>query len=140
MIWDTAGDERFRSVTPSILRGTHILVLVFDLTQPSTFSDLDIYLDLFLDTCKVDPNGARPVLLLGNKYDLLQPAVGRDAIDRWTQKNRVPLYYAVSAKSGEQIEEAFLEAVRFVASAREREPEKPAIEIGLTNTDATKCC
>jgi small GTP-binding protein len=140
MIWDTAGDERFRSVTPSILRGTRILVLVFDLTQPATFSELDVYLDLFLDTCKVDASGALPVLLLGNKCDLVQGAVAREAIDRWTQKNRVPLYYAVSAKSGKQIEEAFLEAVKFVASARGREPHKPAIEIQLTDTDATKCC
>jgi small GTP-binding protein len=141
MIWDTAGDERFRSVTPSILRGAHGLILVFDLTQPGTFSDLDIYLDLFFDTCKVDAHISPPVLLVGNKSDLTQRALSQETISKWMQKNRIPLYYEVSAKSGQQIEDAFFQIVKFVTSARPRnEMNTNAIQIELTESESSNCC
>jgi small GTP-binding protein len=141
MIWDTAGDERFRSVTPSILRGAQGLVIVFDLTQPATFCDLDIYLDLFFDTCKVDVNVSPPVLLLGNKSDLTRRALSQEMIDKWKQKNRIPLYYEVSAKSGEQIEEAFFQIVKFVISGRSgNDVHTNAIEIELTESGGGDCC
>jgi small GTP-binding protein len=139
MIWDTAGDERFRSITPSILRGAQGLVIVFDLTQQRTFSDLDIYLDL--DTDRVNASDSPPVLLLGNKSDLAQRALSQEAIDKWMQTNRIPLDYEVSAKSGEQIEEAFFEIVNFVTSARtSMETHTPAIEIELADAGGENCC
>jgi small GTP-binding protein len=140
MIWDTAGEERFRSVTPSLLRGAHGVVLVFDLSQNDSFADLDLYLDMFLDVCRVEPNRPPPVLLLGNKADLTRRLVAQNFIDSWVARNRIPFYYAVSAKSGEKIEEAMFELVKFLAT-----PDTSmdgTIQIGLTWTDGgkPKCC
>jgi small GTP-binding protein len=142
MLWDTAGEERFRSVTPSLLRGAQGLVLVFDLTSSNSFAEIDIYMDLFLDNVKVDPNESPPVLLLGNKFDLDEKEVSQEEIDKWKQKNRVPLYYPVSAKSGENVEAAMVDLVRFLVSPELR-PATAPVEIILTDrtkNQGSACC
>jgi GTPase SAR1 family protein len=140
MIWDTAGEERFQSVTPLLLRGAHGVVLVFDLSQNDSFADLDLYLDMFLDVCPVEPNRPPPVLLLGNKADLMQRVIGQNFIDNWVARNKIPFYYAVSANSGEKIEEAMLELVRFLVTPDTKTD--GTIQIGLTCADGEKqkCC
>jgi small GTP-binding protein len=111
MFWDTAGEERFRSVAPALLRGANGVILVFDLTQISTFAELDPYLTMFLDTWHADPNRALPVLLLGNKKDLPDRTVAERDVEKWQQTNRVNLYYEVSAKDGTCVEAALLDFV-----------------------------
>lgn len=39
-IWDTAGQEKFRSMTPLYFRDANGVILVFDVTRPSTFASL----------------------------------------------------------------------------------------------------
>jgi small GTP-binding protein len=114
MLWDTAGEERFKSVAPSLLRGANGLVLTFDLTQARTFSDIDSYLDMFLDNCYSDPSQAPAVLLLGNKSDKDEREVSESEIERWVQKNRIPLYFPVSAKNGNGIQAAMQKFIEFL--------------------------
>eukprot|EP01116_Phalansterium_solitarium_P019120 TRINITY_DN5251_c0_g1_i1.p1 TRINITY_DN5251_c0_g1~~TRINITY_DN5251_c0_g1_i1.p1 ORF type:complete len:131 (+),score=20.45 TRINITY_DN5251_c0_g1_i1:122-514(+) len=40
-IWDTAGQERFRTITSSFCRGTHGVLLTFDITDRASFACLD---------------------------------------------------------------------------------------------------
>ena len=43
-IWDTAGSERFRSLTPNFYRGAHGVILVYDVTNRTSFDKLDNWL------------------------------------------------------------------------------------------------
>lgn len=43
-IWDTAGSERFRSLTPNFYRGAHGAILVYDVTNRTSFEKLDQWL------------------------------------------------------------------------------------------------
>ncbi|KAK8866872.1 hypothetical protein M9Y10_009840 [Tritrichomonas musculus] len=106
MLWDTAGEERFKSVAPSLLRGAQGLILVYDVTSPQTFLEIDEYLNLFLDKGEYDPNNTLPVMLLGNKCDS-EIHVPQEEIDSWLLKNHIKYFKLVSAKTGEGIEEAF---------------------------------
>jgi small GTP-binding protein len=101
LLWDTAGEERFRSVAPSLLRGSNGLILVYDLTQPKSFEELTIYLEMFLDTVAVDPLHELPVLVLGNKCDIANEVISPAQAQTWCQKNRVVHHFLVSAKTGE---------------------------------------
>jgi small GTP-binding protein len=125
MLWDTAGEERFRSVAPSLLRGANGLVLVFDLAERATFTDIDIYLDLFLDTCKVDPAQNAPVLLLGNKADVSTRATDPGEIEKWKKKNHVPLYWQVSAKTGENVQLAMDKFVETLVAPQQSQGPAP---------------
>lgn len=76
-IWDTAGQERFQSLGVAFYRGADCCVLVFDVTQPSTFKTLDSWRDEFLiQASPRDPENF-PFVLLGNKVDLENRAVSR---------------------------------------------------------------
>ena len=46
-IWDTAGQEKFRSLAPVYYRGADAAVVVFDMTKPSTFQCLQSWIDDF---------------------------------------------------------------------------------------------
>lgn len=64
-IWDTAGEERFRSITSSFYRGAHGVVIVIDLTRPETLKNAPKWL------AEVEKHIRLPVsqLMVGNKLD-----------------------------------------------------------------------
>jgi small GTP-binding protein len=142
MLWDTAGEERFRSVAPSLLRGANGLVLVFDLSEQATFNEIDTYLDLFLDTCKVDPTQSPPVLLLGNKADLERSTITDETIDKWKTKNHIPLFSAVSAKTGDGVEAAMQKFVEMLVLPDQNRGPMP-VQVVITNSQKRRkgsCC
>jgi len=141
MIWDTAGEERFRSVAPSLLRGANGLVLIFDLTSLNTFQCIDTYMQMFLDTYNVNPNATLPVLLLGNKCDLIH-VITEDQIEEWKRKNKVVYSHLVSAKTGHNVEAALSEFIRSLVSP-ESSIESLPIQIILNHPESEKkkqCC
>ena len=73
-LWDTAGEERFRSIAPSLIHGAHGLVLVYDITNPN-FEDTEIYWKMFIDnatTTMTTTSNSLPILLMGNKVDVIK--------------------------------------------------------------------
>jgi small GTP-binding protein len=142
MIWDTAGEERFRSVAPSLLRGANGLILVYDTQNMLTFEDLDLYMEMFLDVVNVNGMSVTPVLLLGNKIDLPNPVVSPQAVEDWKLKNRVQFSYHVSAKTGLNVECAFDELVKCLVTPENFAVDRPALQLILPRTEKAKegCC
>ena len=139
LLWDTAGEERFRSVAPSLLRGANGLILVFDVSQPSTFNDLTFYYEMFLDVVSVDMSSKLPILLLGNKIDLEKFEITESQIENWCNKNRISLKYLVSAKNGINVEESFTKLVSSLLKPTSNIP-KPSIQIQLEKNKKSNCC
>ncbi|EEP78335.1 Rab2B protein [Uncinocarpus reesii 1704] len=121
-LWDTAGQETYKSITRSYFRGASGALLVFDITRPSTFSSLSAWLQ---DLQQIAEEGI-VVVLVGNKSDLVkrdhaetdgeeeEEEEGKGYITRaqaeaWCKANGVVRYVETSAKSGENVERAFLE-------------------------------
>lgn len=139
MLWDTAGEERFRSVAPSLLRGANGLVLVYDVTSPNSFNDINLYMEMFLDTCKFDPTIALPVLLLGNKSDLDQ-VVQKEQVNEWMVKNRVSYNALVSAKTGDNIKNSLDNFIKTLVNPEISADAQP-IKIMITqNEKKSGCC
>ena len=65
-LWDTAGQEKFRSLIPAYLRDAHCAVMVFDIANPRTFESIESWIKLFNDYRRTDAI----VVLVGNKLDL----------------------------------------------------------------------
>lgn len=65
-IWDTAGQERYRAITSVYYRGAVGALVVYDLTKPQTFHNLDKWLD------ELDEHAESSVriMVVGNKTDL----------------------------------------------------------------------
>ena len=45
-IWDTMGQEKYRSITRTFIKGSHIVILVYDITRRETFIDLNYWSNL----------------------------------------------------------------------------------------------
>lgn len=69
--WDTAGQERFRTITSSYYRGAHGIIVVYDVTDQDTFTNVKQWLQ------EIDRYACEGVnkLLVGNKSDLTQKKV-----------------------------------------------------------------
>ncbi|XP_017084046.1 ras-related protein Rab-7a [Drosophila eugracilis] len=106
-IWDTAGQERFQSLGVAFYRGADCCVLVYDVTAPNSFKNLDSWRDEFLiQASPRDPENF-PFVVLGNKVDLDNRQVSTRRAQQWCQsKNDIP-YYETSAKEGINVEMAF---------------------------------
>ena len=102
-IWDTAGQERFRSLVPIYLKGAHLVVLVFDISEESTFSGLPEWQSLIADL--IDEKV--PVILVANKMDLEQK-VPISEIKKYANENLLPIIF-VSAKTGLNVKVLFNE-------------------------------
>ena len=73
-IWDTAGQEKFKSVTKHYYRGTDICLLTFDLTNEESFNEVSHWVK---EIREYTPEGC-VVVLIGNKFDLQNKTVPRD--------------------------------------------------------------
>ncbi|MHA1918066.1 MAG: Rab family GTPase [Candidatus Ranarchaeia archaeon] len=101
-IWDTAGEERFSFLMPIYYRGAQGAILVFDLTKRRTFDHLDNWAGLVKKVC-----GDIPLILVGNKYDLIdQRRVDQQEAIDYAKKNGYA-YFETSAKTGVNVREAF---------------------------------
>lgn len=65
-IWDTAGQERFKTITATYYKGAHGIILVYDITDRTTFSDIENWLSEIQQ--HASPGVAR--MLIGNKCDM----------------------------------------------------------------------
>jgi small GTP-binding protein len=108
-LWDTAGQETYKSVTRSYFRGASGALLVFDLSRRQTFEHVTDWLNDLRQIAEPDI----VVVLVGNKADLTQQEenkreVTRDEAEAWARRNGVLEYVETSAKSGENVEQAFM--------------------------------
>ena len=64
-VWDTAGQETYKSLTTKFYRDADAVILVFDFSRIESFKGLDEWLSLVRDHCLKDPYK----ILVGNKCD-----------------------------------------------------------------------
>jgi small GTP-binding protein len=109
-IWDTAGQEKFRSIARSYFRHAVGVILVFSLADRQSFDDLATWLSDVQQYC--DPNAS--VTLVGNKLDLAsERAVLASEAQQFALSHHLT-YIEASARDGENVAEAFFRAARSV--------------------------
>lgn len=119
-IWDTAGQERFLSIGNAFYKGSDCCVITFDVTQPKTFTNLEVWKKEF-ETCLgfKDNNKTIPFILLGNKVDLINSRkVSIDQAKEWCKHNGDLEYFETSAKDGTAVKDAFVTAGRLALKNR----------------------
>lgn len=105
-LWDIAGQERFTSMTRLYYRDASACVIMFDVTNATTFSNSQRWKQ-DLDSKLTLPSGEPvPCLLLANKSDLSPWAVSRDQIDRFSKENGFTGWTETSVKENKNINEA----------------------------------
>jgi small GTP-binding protein len=143
-IWDTAGQEKFRSITRAYYRGAHGILVVFDISRRDTFNQTKMWIDSIRDS-QGDAN-LIDVILIGNKCDLVR-AVTKEEAQALANSYGIR-YFETSAKENTNVEEAFLFLAglalrkRLAGGSKPRtEERKVRVEIsrGKSNGGGCKC-
>lgn len=109
-IWDTAGQESFRSITRSYYRGAACALLVYDVTRRESFQHLNTWLQGIAE----NGNSDMVIALIGNKCDLdSRRTVSTEEGARFARENNL-LFLETSAKTAFNIEEAFTNSARAI--------------------------
>ena len=104
-IWDTCGEEKFRSITQQYYRNADGIILLFDLTDLQTFLHIEQWLKEIKRNCKKDVQ----LFLAGNKMDLQnEKQVPQYEIQNFIDKHNMR-YESVSAKIGTNVSMVFEE-------------------------------
>lgn len=103
-IWDTAGQERFGAIRPLYYRGANGGLLVYDVTNRKSFSNLERHwFTEVYQSC-----GRIPLILLGNKADLEELRAISSEEGRARATARDLRFFETSAKTGQNVDAAFL--------------------------------
>lgn len=113
-IWDIGGQERFKFLHRSFYEGAQGALLVFDLSRQHTYSGMKTWLSEMRSIMNKDI----PKVIIGNKSDLI-PEIGQ-IVDRTEAENYAKsekcLYKETSAKTGDNVEKAFLALTKNMVS------------------------
>ena len=105
-LWDTAGTEKFKSITTGYYRGANAAFIVFDLTSRKSFESVSEWIENYYKYS--NPDYERHVILIGNKSDLKnERIITENEIDDFVKLNKIK-YFETSAKNGENIDDTFL--------------------------------
>ena len=106
-IWDTAGQERYRSITNAYYKGAKGSLLVYDITNPKTFENVDKW----LSDLKTNAEEKISVVLVGNKTDL--ESERKISLEQGKEKAELfkLAFIETSALNGNNIEKAFNELI-----------------------------
>ena len=102
-IWDLAGQQHFSFVRPPFYRGASGVLYVYDITRRQSFDDLLSWKQ------EVETVVQKPFLVIGNKYDLQDERIIHiDEGKMLAEKMGALSYFETSAKTGENLDDAFL--------------------------------
>ncbi|OHS93564.1 GTP-binding protein ryh1 [Tritrichomonas foetus] len=127
-LWDTAGQEEYRSLVNIYFRNSNIALIVFDLTNHESFDQVDEWIDEILANCGDSPPN---FLIIGNKSDLIyDKKVTDEEINDYIETIKCP-YFEISAKEGQnfgdlckKIGELALNFLNETAEQKEKKKEK----------------
>jgi small GTP-binding protein len=140
-LWDTAGQEMFRTVTRGYYRGASVVYLVFDLANRASFDALDRWIRDAKDIIQTDVI----FVLIGNKSDLVaERAVGQKDARQFATEQQMK-YFEVSAKTGDNVAKAMtsiLGDIDILADHGKFRTEDPlgSIVHDIDDTNTKRCC
>jgi len=142
-IWDTAGQERFKSMSVQVIKNSDAVILVYAINDINSFKALDQWLNKLNETTDITK---KPILIVGNKADI--PADQR-VVTYEEGKNYADSkgyrFYETSAKTKQNIEEAFNDIFEQLFKAFEEEitgkkPVNQGMKINKREKKKRNCC
>jgi len=134
-IWDTAGQERYRSLAPMYYRGAAAAIVVYDITNPDSFTGAKSWVKELQR--RGDPNVV--IALAGNKADLeSRRKVEFEEANSYAEENGI-LHLETSAKNANNVKALFVEIAKKLPK-NPPQPEREAFPLAVPQNDNRSCC
>ena len=134
LLWDTAGQEVFRSFTQNFLRGAKVIIIVYSCASKNSFLNLESWIEE-TEKCKKDIS----IVIVANKDDLPKE-ITNDEINQLKEKHKSFYFFEnVSAKNGKNIQELFEYIAEICIKKNYNSNIKNVIDIKKSETESS-CC
>ena len=119
-IWDTAGQDRFRSITKNYYKGAHGIILIYDITNKQTFQNVQNW----ITTIKEEVSDKVKIVLVGNKIDEEESRKVTTEEGQQMAKQYGLDFHETSAKTGINIDSTFKEISQKIFETYTKEENK----------------
>lgn len=110
-IWDTCGQELYRSLITNFYRNSSLAIMVYAINNKESFDNVDVW----LKELRTHSNPDAKVFLIGNKIDLeSERKITKEEGENYARSNSFNLFLESSAKTGVNAQKIFIEAARIL--------------------------
>ena len=142
-VFDTAGQERFKSMSLNHLKQIDGVLLIYDITNEESFKNISKW----MNDIRQSRDKTLPIVLCGNKCDLEDKRViSKEMGEKKAEENDIS-FIETSCKEGINIDEAFMELVKLIYNKSEENENRDTVQINResfksknVNKGKSSCC
>ena len=110
-IWDTCGQELYRSLITNFYRNSSLAIIVYAINSKDSFDNIEIW----LRELRTHSNPDAKVFLIGNKIDLEnERKITKEQGENYAKTNKLDLFIESSAKTGFNSKKIFIKAAKML--------------------------
>ena len=134
-IWDTCGQEAYRSLINSFYRNSSLAIIVYSVNDQNSFNNLDAW----INEVKAQSNPNIKLFLIGNKIDK-ERKIPKELAEEFCKENGVDYFVETSARTGFNAQNVFVEAAKILYEennvVRERISKEDFFDFSLYSRDS----
>ena len=135
-LWDTAGQDRYRTIAKNYYKGSHGILLLYDVTKLSSFENIREW----IKDIKEEVYEKAMIFLIGNKIDkTTERKITTEQGTKLAEEYNLPFFEA-SAKSGENVDEIFKFLYKKISEVYIEIQKEKGEKLGKSNKKKIRCC
>ena len=135
-LWDTAGQDRYRTIAKNYYKGSHGILLLYDVTKSSSFENIREW----IKDIREEVYEKAIIFLIGNKIDKKdQIKIKTEDAEKLAEEFNIPFFEA-SAKSGENVDEIFKALYKKISEVYVDIQQEGGRKLSIKNKKNKKCC